>query len=133
MATRKNSSAKLKKRNSTIAVIITCLVVLLFVIVGVSVAFSGEETSGDVDTTVPTSTEVNITKSTTTEPNLTEKETTSKTAKNESESETEPTTAKKPTSTGSFYDSVKYRSPDAGYHMDWSAPSLPEKFMPLEL
>lgn len=113
MATRRNSSAKLKKRNSTIAVVITCLVVLLFVIVGLSIAFSGEETSGDVDTTVPSSTEVEITKSTTTEPNSTEKETTSKTTKNESESEIEPTTTKKPTSTGSFYDSVKYRSPDA--------------------
>ncbi len=119
---KKYSAKKLKKRNSTIGIIITCLVVFTILFVGITIAS---------DNDVPKSPETentenqNSTESTADhkqheeistegrEESTSEKETESSIkSENTSASNKEPETAK-PILTGSFYDTVKYRSPDA--------------------
>lgn len=120
MAQRKKSSAsKLKKRNSTIGVIVTCLVIFTILFIGITMASdndtadSPEISNSEIQkTTESTSseeqtTEKNETQTSTTIPEITTEEKTTEKAT------TETTTTTKPILTGSFYDTVKYRSPDA--------------------
>lgn len=119
MAQRKKSSAsKLKKRNSTIGVIVTCLVIFTILFIGITMASdndtadSPEISNSEIQkTTESTSseeqtTEKNETQTGTTIPEITTEEKTTEKATTE-------TTTTKPVLTGSFYDTVKYRSPDA--------------------
>ncbi len=119
MAQRKKSSAsKLKKRNSTIGVIVTCLVIFTILFIGITMASdndtadSPEISNSEIQkTTESTSseeqtTEKNETQTSTTIPEITTEEKTTEKATTE-------TTTIKPVLTGSFYDTVKYRSPDA--------------------
>lgn len=123
MATRKKQSAsKQKKRNSTIGIIITCIVIFMIIFIGKAIN-SDKDTTGSPETDVSeiqkptesTSSEFQTPETTesdtsTTEPvQSTEEKTTEKTT---NEPETVVVTTK-PALTGSFYDTVKYRSPDA--------------------
>ncbi len=118
MASTKKSS---KKMNSTISAIITCLVLFALIFIGITVATNSREVdSPELDSsTTASTTEKTYVESTTCITEITtsivEKSTTS----------TEPSTTKRPVSTEpattikqpvpvvSFYDNVKYRSPDA--------------------
>ncbi len=123
MVTRKKQSAsKQKKRNSTIGIIITCIVIFMIIFIGKAIN-SDKDTTDSPETDVSeiqkptesTSSEFQTPETTqsdtsTTEPvQSTEEKTTEKTT---NEPETVVVTTK-PALTGSFYDTVKYRSPDA--------------------
>lgn len=119
---KKSSSSKLKTRNSTIGIVITCLVVFTILFIGITVASdektptapetgsseiqqTTENTSADEQTTEETQSQSGTTETTTAETSTVENQTVEKTV-------TEISTVK-PVLTGSFYDKVKYRSPDA--------------------
>lgn len=124
MAQKKKSSAsKIKKRNSTIGVIITCLVIFTILFIGITVASDNntadspeisnseiqkttENTSSSEKQTTENNTENTETHTSTTVPEITTEEKTTEKA-------TAETSTVKPVITGSFYDTVKYRSPDA--------------------
>ena len=123
MATRKKQAAsKQKKRNSTIGIIITCIVIFMII-------FIGKAINSDKDTTDSPETDVSEiqkpTESTSSEfqtPETTQSDTsTTEHVQSTEEKTTEKTTNEpetvvvttKPALTGSFYDTVKYRSPDA--------------------
>ena len=118
---KKRSASKQKKRNSTIGVIITCLVII-FILVGIKNSFdnnspSSPETgnSGTQKTTESTSFENATDEPSELETSATNTETSTKETTTENttkETETAVITTK-PVNTGSFYDKVKYRSPDA--------------------
>ncbi|MBQ8767682.1 MAG: M15 family metallopeptidase [Clostridia bacterium] len=127
MAQKKKSSAsKLKKRNSTIGVVVTCLVIFTILFIGITVASdnntadSPEISNSEIQkTTENTSlnkeatennTENSETHTSTTVPEITTEE---KTTEETTEKSTTETSTVKPVLTGSFYDTVKYRSPDA--------------------
>lgn len=122
MAQRKKQSAlKIKKRNSAIGIIITCLVFFVILFVCIS-AFSDNDT---VDSPEITNSQTNQTTESTTLTEHTTKEvekteTQTSTTVPDKTTTTEPTekittkpTTTKPILRGSFYDTVKYRSPDA--------------------
>lgn len=124
MAQKKKSSAsKIKKRNSTVGVIITCLVIFTILFIGITVASDNntadspeisnseiqkttENTSSSEKQTTENNTENTETHTSTTVPEITTEEKTT-------EKVTAETSTVKPVITGSFYDTVKYRSPDA--------------------
>ena len=123
MATRKKQSAsKQKKRNSTIGIIITCIVIFMIIFIGKAIN-SDKDTTDSPETgiseiqkpTENTSSEFQTPETTesdtsTTEPEQSTVEKTTEKTTNEPETVVVTT---KPTLTGSFYDTVKYRSPDA--------------------
>ncbi len=123
MATRKKQSAsKQNKRNSTIGVIITCIAIFMFIFVGKAI-YSDKDTTNSPETGIsefqkttenasseiqtPETTESNTS---TTEPEQSTEEKTTEKITNEPGTVVITT---KPGLTGSFYDTVKYRSPDA--------------------
>lgn len=116
---RKSSAAKTKKRNSTIGIIISCLVILVLLFVGITL-ISNTDTPDNPETT---SSEIQSTTENTSSEEASTEETEVQTDEvSTTESSTKaPTTTQpvtdvittKPVLTGSFYDSVKYRSPDA--------------------
>jgi D-alanyl-D-alanine carboxypeptidase len=118
MAKRKKQSVtKQKKRNSTIGVIITCLVVFTILFVGITInsdtdaPISPETSSSEIQKTTESTTLEEQTSETTEQTSTTETETSTETPT--TEKSTTQTTTIKPILTGSFYDTVKYRSPDA--------------------
>jgi D-alanyl-D-alanine carboxypeptidase len=120
MAKRKKQSAsKQKKRNSTIGVVITCLVVFTILFVGLTINSNNDvPTSSETDSPSSQSTAESTTleeqMSETSEPtSTTEAETEISTQAQTTEKTTTETTTAQTVLTGSFYDTVKYRSPDA--------------------
>lgn len=120
MAKRKKQSAsKQKKRNSTIGIVITCLVVFTILFVGLTINSNNDvPTSSETDSPSSQSTAESTTleeqMSETSEPtSTTEAETEISTQAQTTEKTTTETTTAQTVLTGSFYDTVKYRSPDA--------------------
>ncbi|MBQ4571797.1 MAG: M15 family metallopeptidase [Clostridia bacterium] len=123
MADRRKSSKKNKKLNSKISTIITCLIVFVLIFVGITLATDSKPTDSPVKTPeTEQTTEKTFEENSTKAPESSTNETTSSTVTVEPSTNnsvvikpepTKPDTTKKPVSTGSFYDSVKYRSPDA--------------------
>ncbi len=128
MAQRKKRTVKKSmKKNSALGIVITCLMVFTIIFIGVTISkdttdspktssSSTSETANEEKSTdnveaqsSSTSTEVPSTSETTETTESTESTETNTTEKVTSVE----TTTKKPVSTGSFYDTVKYRSPDA--------------------
>lgn len=118
---KKRSYNKSKKRNSTVSAIVTCLVIFVILFVGITVASNNDDPEIPVDNTIETkNTETNSAESTKEQSSseateeATEKPTETQTQKDETSKPIpqEPTT-RKPVATGSFYDGVTYRSPDA--------------------
>ncbi len=102
-----------KKTNSRISAIITCLVVFAFIFIGITIATNDNPTDAPIDVS---NTEETV--DTTHESNSTEAaETESSTIPVESTTDVPDITKSNTTNqyvfTGSFYDTVKYRSPDA--------------------
>ncbi len=123
MAKRKNQSvSQQKKLNSTIGVVITCLVIFIILFVGITINFnkdtpiSPETSSSEIQkTTESTTFEEQTSETTESQTSTTETEPSTETQTTENitkETETIVITTK-PVLTGSFYDTVKYRSPDA--------------------
>ncbi len=123
MAQKKRISVKKRqKKNSTIGIIITCIVVFTILFVGITIASNNDvpkspetENTGDVNTTESTASNKQNEENTTEEKeeSTSEKEAESSTKEeNTSVLSTAPQT-ERPVLTGSFYDTVKYRSPDA--------------------
>ena len=118
---KKRSNSKLKKQKSTVSVVIACLVILIALFVGIKMTSDNEpsvspeiSSSENPVTTESTSVENSTEKASETETSGTTTETTTK------EITTDGTTKEQETIvittkplTGSFYDAVKYRSPDA--------------------
>lgn len=123
MAYRKKSNKKTKNFNSKISAIITCLVVFVLIFVGITLASDNSPTDAPVKTPETEKSTDNTYESNTTEiPEFSTNNTETYTTPVESSTNkpvvikpepTRPDTTKKPVLTGSFYDSVKYRSPDA--------------------
>lgn len=120
MAKRKKQSAsKQKKRNSTIGVVITCLVVFTILFVGLTINSNNDvPTSSETDSPSSQSTTESTTleeqmSETSEQTSTTEAETEISTQAQTTEKTTIETTTAKTVLTGSFYDTVKYRSPDA--------------------
>ncbi len=119
---KRRSAMKIKKRNSTIGVIITCLVVFTILFVGITIASNNDvsktpetENTENQNTTESTAPDKQDEENSTEEKeeSTSEKEAENSTKQeNTSNSNTEPQTSS-PVLTGSFYDTVKYRSPDA--------------------
>lgn len=119
---KKRSVSKLKKRNSTIGVVITCLVIFTILFIGIRVATDDDTVdSPEIGSSeIQKTTENTSSKEHTTEKNTENTETQTSTTVPESSTETKTTektttgtTTTQPVLTGSFYDTVKYRSPDA--------------------
>ena len=119
---KRRSTKKQKKQQATVRVVITCLVIFIVLFVGITVA-SDKDSSAPPETG---SSEIQKTTENTTEEKESTKETESDTNSTSPESSTSETTTEsttkvqetivittKPVLTGSFYDTVKYRSPDA--------------------
>lgn len=123
MAYRKKSNKKTKNFNSKISAIITCLVVFVLIFVGITLASDNSPADAPVKTPETEKSTDNTYESNTTEiPEFSTNNTETYTIPVESSTNkpivikpepTIPDTTKKPVLTGSFYDSVKYRSPDA--------------------
>ncbi|MBR2953783.1 MAG: D-alanyl-D-alanine carboxypeptidase family protein [Clostridia bacterium] len=112
-----------KKINSKISAVITCLIVFVLIFVGISLATDSKPTDSPVKTPdTEQTTEKTFEENSTKTPESSTNEVTNSTVPVEPSTNnsvvikpepTKPDTTKKPVSTGSFYDSVKYRSPDA--------------------
>lgn len=112
-----------KKMNSKISAVITCLIVFVLIFVGISLATDSKPTDSPVKTPdTEQTTEKTFEEKSTKTPESSTNEVTNSTVPVEPSTNnsvvikpepTKPDTTKKPVSTGSFYDSVKYRSPDA--------------------
>lgn len=121
MAGKRKNGKKAKKTNSTISAIVTCLIVFVIIFIGITLASDNDPVDAPVNTTKTESTTDNTYKDTSDDiPEGTTKKHESTTDSPETTTEkvntvkpTEPSTSNKPVLTGSFYDSVKYRSPDA--------------------
>lgn len=123
MAVKRKNNKKTKKINSTISAIITCLVVFVIIFVGITLASDNSPTDAPIKTPETENTTNNTYENSSTEiPESSTEEKVSSTVPIESSTEnttvakpkpTEPVTSNKPVATGSFYDNVKYRSPDA--------------------
>ncbi len=116
---KRRSKAKLKKRNSTIGIIVTCLIIFTVLFIGITLT-SNKDSSKSPETAnsqTQNSTESTTADQSTTENKTTEMETQSSTTTTAPPFSTNPNTSEQPTLkpnlTGSFYDTVKYRSPDA--------------------
>lgn len=118
---RKRSASKQKKINSAIGVIITCLVII-FILVGIK--YNSDNNSPNSPETG--SSEIQKTTENTSSENATDEPSELETSATNTETSTKETTTEnttketetvvittKPVLTGSFYDTVKYRSPDA--------------------
>ena len=121
MADKRKTSKKTKKLNSTISAIITCLIVFVIIFVGITLASDSDPTDAPINTPETESTNNNTYEDSSTDiPEVSTNKTETSTVSPETTTEkvttikpTEPVTSNKPVTTGSFYDSVKYRSPDA--------------------
>lgn len=123
MADRRKSSKKSKKLNSKISTIITCLVVFVLIFVGITLATDSKPTDSPVKApeTEQTTEKTSVEDSTEAPENSTNEATSSTVPVEPSTNNsvvikpepTNPVTPQKPVLTGSFYDNVKYRSPDA--------------------
>ncbi len=121
MAGKRKNSKKIKKINSTISAIVTCLIVFVIIFVGITLASDNDPADAPINTTGTESTTNNTYEETSADipessTSKAEASTTSPEATTEKVNTvkpTEPVTSGKPALTGSFYDSVKYRSPDA--------------------
>lgn len=112
-----------KKMNSKISAVITCLIVFVLIFVGISLATDSKPTDSPVKTPdTEQTTEKTFEENSTKAPESSTNEVTNSTVPVEpltnnsvviKPEPTKPDTTKKPVSAGSFYDSVKYRSPDA--------------------
>ncbi len=105
MSNKKNSSVKNEKKKVSVPVVVTCqaLFVILFMLIGLFIPNQKPDVP-ELDTTETETTQNETSTNATYIPSTTEKI--------DNESQTQPTTTK-PSSTKSFYDDVKYRSPDA--------------------
>ncbi len=99
-----------KKTNSKISAIITCLVVFVFIFVGITIATNDNPTDAPIDVS-----HTEETVNTTYESSSTEPETSTAPIETTTDAPdvTKPNTTNQYAFTGSFYDTVKYRSPDA--------------------
>ena len=123
MANKKRNIKKTKKTISTLSAIVTCLIVFVLIFVGITLATDNSPADAPVNTPETEQTTENIWEENSTEASESyTNEPTSSTAPAESSTNdpavikpepTKPDTTKKPVLTGSFYGSVKYRSPDA--------------------
>lgn len=112
-----------KKINSKISAVITCLIVFVLIFVGISLATDSKPTDSPVKTPdTEQTTEKTFEENSTKTPESSTNKVTNSTVPIEPSANnsvvikpepTKPDTTKKPVSTGSFYDNVKYRSPDA--------------------
>ncbi len=120
----KRKSSKSKKLNSKISAIITCLIVFVLIFVGIALATDSKPTDSPVKTpATENTTEKPSVENSTRAPESSTNEVTSSTVPVEPttnnsvvikpETTTNSVTPQKPVLTGSFYDNVKYRSPDA--------------------
>ena len=123
MADKRKSTKKNKKLNSKISAIITCLVVFVLIFVGITLTSDNSPADAPVKTPeTENTTEKTSQESSTKAPESSTKEPTSSTVPVEPSTNnsvvikpepTNPVIPQKPVLNGSFYDSVKYRSPDA--------------------
>lgn len=115
----KPSKSKIRKRNLNVSILVTCLVILAIIIAGIMIANNNRDKNipdySKVDPQNSTTEKVRTENSSAIEP-TTEDDNTTTSKPDESttdEKTTDEPTTRKPVSTGSFYDAVKYRSPDA--------------------
>lgn len=124
MTDKKRSGKKAKKINSTISAVITCLIIFVLIFIGITIATDNKQTNAPSQNfETKQTTDKPYEESSTKVPDSTAKpdETSTAPVENTSgkpdvtkpESTTKSDTTKNPILTGSFYDSVKYRSPDA--------------------
>lgn len=124
MAAKRKNNKKNTKLNSNISAIVTCLVVFVLIFVSITIATDSKPTDSPVDVSDTEKTTESTSKENSTKaPEAETNDTTSSTAPYEPstnnsvvvkpETTTKSDTTNKPALTGSFYDSVKYRSPDA--------------------
>lgn len=123
MADKRKSTKKNKKLNSKISAIITCLVVFVLIFVGITLTSDNSPADAPVKTPETENTTEKISQESSTKaPESSTKEPTSSTVPVEPSTNnsvvikpepTNPVIPQRPVLNGSFYDSVKYRSPDA--------------------
>ncbi len=118
-AKKRMSKNKIKKRNFSVSVAVTFLIVFAIIFVGIMIASNDNDKTPDynkVETQSNTSEKTETENSSLSTEPATEDDSTTTSRPDESttdEKTTDEPTTQRPVATGSFYDSVKYRSPDA--------------------